>query len=97
MENFTSYIKPELLIVSVALYFIGTWLKQLPFVKNEYIPPLLGIIGIILCALWVFASCPLKSARNVSMAIFVSIVQGVVVAGVSTYIHQLLKKKTKPE
>ena len=32
------YVKPELLVVAVVLYFIGMWLKQSETVKDKYIP-----------------------------------------------------------
>ena len=35
MEQLTSYIKPELMIVTVILYFIGVWLKQIQTLKDN--------------------------------------------------------------
>ena len=32
------YVKPELLVVAVVLYFIGAWLKQSETVRDKYIP-----------------------------------------------------------
>ena len=42
-----SYVRPELLVVVVVLYFLGMWLKQAAFIKNKYIPLILGIVGIL--------------------------------------------------
>ena len=39
------YVKPELLVVAVVLYFIGMWLKQSETVKDKYIPLINGLIG----------------------------------------------------
>lgn len=97
MENLTNYIKPELLIVSVVLYLIGSWLKRIQFIKDKFIPFILGAIGIILCTIWVLASCPLTSMQNITMAIFTAIVQGILVTGLSTYVNQLVKQKKKTE
>ena len=36
------YVKPELLVVAVVLYFIGMWLKQSETVKDKYIPLIMG-------------------------------------------------------
>lgn len=36
------YVKPELLVVAVVLYFIGMGLKQSQTVKDKYIPLILG-------------------------------------------------------
>ncbi|MBQ8559451.1 MAG: hypothetical protein IJ439_05655 [Tyzzerella sp.] len=97
MENITNYIKPELLVVSVVLYLIGLWLKQLNSLKDKYIPLILGIIGIVLCTIWVLASCPLNSGSNIAMAIFTAIIQGILVAGLSTYANQIVKQSKKLE
>lgn len=55
MEQTMNYVKPELIVVAVVLYFIGTGLKQSQTVKDKYIPLILGGIGIVLCAVWVIA------------------------------------------
>ena len=47
MEQILNYVKPELLIVTAALYFIGMWIKQTEYIKDKYIPLILGILGII--------------------------------------------------
>ena len=51
------YVKPELLVVAVVLYFIGMWLKQSETVKDKYIPLINGLIGVAICAIYVFATC----------------------------------------
>ena len=38
MEAFMNYVKPELLVVAIVLYFIGMWLKQADFIKDKLIP-----------------------------------------------------------
>ena len=38
MEALVNYIKPELLITAVALYFMGIALKEAQAVKDKYIP-----------------------------------------------------------
>ena len=58
MEQIMNYVKPELIVVAVVLYFIGMGLKHAQAVKDKYIPLILGGLGIVLCAVWVFASCP---------------------------------------
>ena len=95
MEQIVQYIKPELLIVSVILYFIGIWLKQAQTVKDKYIPLILGGLGIALCAVWVLATSPLRTGPEIAMAAFTAIVQGVLVAGLSTYVNQIIKQAVK--
>lgn len=97
MEDILSYVKPELLIVALVLYFTGGALKTIPAIKDKYIPVILGIFGIVLCAAWVFARCTCDGPREVLMALFTSVTQGLLVAGLSTYVHQLLKQLQKKE
>ena len=40
------YVKPELLVVAVVLYFIGAWLKQSETVKDKYIPLINGAFSV---------------------------------------------------
>ena len=70
MERIMNYVKPELIVVAVVLYFIGTGLKQSQTVKDKYIPLILGGIGIVLCAVWVIASCPISTGQEIAMAVF---------------------------
>ena len=34
----TDYVKPELIVVALVLYFVGMWIKQSEAVKDRYIP-----------------------------------------------------------
>ena len=91
MEALVNYIKPELLITAVALYFMGIALKEAQAVKDKYIPLILGCAGILICGIYVFATCSCKNAQDIAMAVFTSTTQGVLVAGLSTYVNQLIK------
>lgn len=97
MEQIMNYIKPELIVVAVVLYFIGMWLKKAQAVKDKYIPLNLGGIGIVLCAIWVLATSTIGTGQEIAMAVFTAIVQGILVAGVSTYINQIVKQAGKEE
>ena len=97
MEQLKQYIKPELLIVAFALYFLGLWFKQLQSIKDKYIPFILGGIGTIICALYVFATTTCVSLQEAAMSSFTIFTQGILVAGLSTYIDQLIKQKKKVE
>lgn len=97
MEQIMNYIKPELIVVAVVLYFVGMWLKKAQAVKDKYIPLILGGIGIVLCAIWVFATSTIGTGQEIAMAAFTAIVQGILVAGVSTYINQIVKQAEKEE
>lgn len=95
MEQISRYIKPELLIVSVVLYFLGIAFKKSQIVPDKYIPLALGGIGILICALYVFASCPCNGWRSRLMAGFTVVTQGILTAGLSTYINQIFKQLIK--
>lgn len=87
-----NYVKPELIVVAIVLYFIGMAIKKAESVKDNYIPYILGAISIVLCGIWVVANSSLKTVQEVLMAVFTAIVQGVLVAGLSTYVNQLIKQ-----
>ena len=97
MEQIMNYIKPALIVVAFVLYFVGMWLKKAQAVKDKYIPLILGGIGIVLCAIWVLATSTIGTGQEIAMAVFTAIVQGILVAGVSTYINQIVKQAGKEE
>ena len=97
MEQIMNYVKPELMIVAVVLYFVGMGLKQAQAVKDKYIPLILGGVGIVLCAIWVLATSPLGTGQEIAMAVFTALVQGILVAGLSTYVNQVIKQVQKTE
>ena len=97
MELLMNYVKPELIVVAIVLYFIGIWIKNTESIKDKWIPMILGALGIALCALWVLATTPITSASVLLMAIFTAIIQGILVAALSTYVNQLIKQHNKNE
>lgn len=97
MEQIMNYVKPELVVVALVLYFIGTWLKKADAIKDKYIPMILGVIGIVLCAIWVFANASIGNSQEIALATFTAIVQGILVAGLSTYADQIMKQIGKED
>ena len=97
MEQIMNYVKPELIVVAVVLYFVGMGLKKAEAIKDKYIPLILGGVGVVLCAIWVLATCPLDTGQNIAMAVFTAIIQGILVAGLSTYVNQIIKQINKAE
>lgn len=95
MNQIMDYVKPELLVIAIVLYFIGMWLKQAQTVKDKYIPLLLGGMGIIISAVYIFATCQCNSSRKIALAVFTAVTQGVLVAGLSTYVNQIIKQLNK--
>lgn len=97
MEQIIDYVKPELLVLTVVLYFVGVGLKQTQAVTDKYIPVIIGLLGCILAAIYVIATCPLGSMQEIAMAVFTAVVQGILVAGLSTYVNQIFKQLKKDE
>lgn len=94
--NFEKFIKPELLILIPVLYFIGMALKKSK-ISDSRIPLLLGVVSIVISALWVTATSDFSSVNDIAYAGFVSITQGVLVAGASVYINQIYLQSKKNE
>lgn len=93
----TDYIKPELIILIITLYFIGMMMKRSTIVKDKFIPLFLGIIGIVISAIFVLASTSIETFQDVLMVIFTALTQGVVCAGLSNYADQMFKQLRKKE
>ena len=97
MDQILSYVKPELLIVVVVLYFIGVMIKKSENISDKFIPMILGILGMLICGLYVFATSTVSGSQEAAMALFPAITQGIIVAGLSTYVNQLIKQSGKEE
>lgn len=92
MDYLTNYIKPELVILVPVLYLIGIGLKRSQTIDDRRIPLLLGACGVLLAAVYVLASAPVGSWQSGCAALFTAVTQGVLCAGGSVYVHQLLKQ-----
>lgn len=97
IAGLTDYVRPELLVLTTVLYFVGKGLKASEDIKDKYIPLLLGAAGVFLATLWVVATCRFDSVQSVALGLFTGIVQGILVAGCSVYAHQTVKQLRKPE
>lgn len=97
VEMLKEYIKPELLVVAIVLYFIGIGLKNTELIKDKFIPIILGILGVIISAIYIIATSTISGYQEVLTVIFTSIVQGILVAGASVYINQIIKQSSKEE
>jgi len=98
MENYSlilDYIKPELLVLAVALYFVGIGLKSSKIIRDEYIPVILGAAGIVFASIYVFATSPIGTVNDIMLTIFTSIVQGILCAAASVYLNQIIKQFEK--
>ena len=94
--NYQEYIKSELLILIPVLYFVGIGLKKSK-ISDKFIPLLLGIASITLSAIWVLSTSDVACFKDVCLAIFISITQGILLAGASVYVNQLYIQSKKTE
>ena len=94
--NYQEFIKPELLVLIPVLYFIGTAIKK-SALNDTLIPFILGIIGVLLSGIYLFASTEIDGKQAVATAIFTAITQGVLVAAASVYTNQIIKQLEKEE
>lgn len=85
---FEEFIKPELLVLVPVLYLVGVWLKQ-SWLNDCHIPLVLGIISVSLCLLWV-------GSLN-AVGVFTAVTQGMLCAGGSVYVHQIVKQYRKKD
>ena len=95
IEMLKEFIRPELLVLIPVLYFIGMGLKSAEAFADKHIPLALGGVGVALAALWVVATSTITGLQDGALAVFTAIVQGVLVAGASVYIDQLIKQAKK--
>lgn len=96
-EVVKEYVKPELLVVAIVLYFVGMAIKNTEKVSNKYIPIILGILGIIISAIYVAATSVFDGYQSILMAVFTTIIQGILVASMSVYVNQIIKQTSKEE
>lgn len=95
--DITNYIKPELLSVAIACYFAGMALKNTTIIKDKWIPFVLGALSILFCVIYVAATADITGWQSALLAVFTALTQGILLAGASTYIDQLLKQGKKEE
>lgn len=93
-EILKEFVKPELLILIPVLYLIGAGLKNSIF-KDNLIPVILGVVGILLSTIYVFATTDISGTKDILMGIFISLTQGILVAGCSVYFNQIYKQLKK--
>lgn len=97
IEMLKEYVKPELIVVALVLYFVGIGLKKTELIKDKYIPLILGGLGIAISAIYIIATSTVSGYKEVLIIIFTAIVQGILVAGASVYVNQLIKQNNKEE
>ena len=92
MEQILQYVKPELLVLVIVLYFLGKGIRRTEKVEERYFPLVLGMAGIGLCAVWVVGTSCLCSGQEAAMALFTALGQGVLVTGLAVWALRRLEK-----
>ncbi len=92
--DYRIYIKDELFILIPVLYIIGIGLKKSK-VADKYIPIILGLLSVMLSAIWVLATTNIFEIRESASALFTAITQGILSAGASVYANQLYVQSKK--
>lgn len=87
-------IKPELAVLVPVLYLVGVALKK-SAVQDRHIPWLLGVCGIVLSTLYLAATAGVSGWQGGMMLVFSGITQGVLAAGASVYVNQVVKQAKK--
>lgn len=80
---------------STVLYRNGNQKSEV--IPDKYIPAILGALGILICGIYVIATCAISGAQEIAMAIFTAITQGILVAGLSNYVNQIVKQASKED
>ena len=95
-EMLKEFIKPELLVLIPVLYLFGMALKKSQ-VADNHIPWLLGIASVALSLIFIIATSTFSGWQEALMVVFMGLTQGVLCAGASVYVNQLLKQSGKSE
>ena len=95
-EMIKELIKPELLVLIPVLYLLGNAFKDSE-IPNKYIPLILGITSSLLCTMFLAATSSLVGWKDVFVVVFSGITQGILCAGASVYVNQLIKQSSKDE
>ena len=89
-----SFIPSNLLIVIVAIYVVGVFLKKIEMIKDKYITILLMLFGITFAVLLSIINAKYK----VSLEVIVNgLLQGILCWGVSVGVNQTVKQLGKQE
>ena len=95
-EYIIDFIEPELIVLIPVLYLIGLAIKK-SNIKDKWIPVILGVSGVLIACIYVLALEQHTTFGAVLTALFTAITQGILCAGASVYIDQIIKQSKKEE
>ena len=94
-EMLKELIRPELLTLIPVLYLIGVGLKKSEEVADKHIPVALGVASVLLTLIYMVSTTDVTNYKDIVSLVFASITQGVLCAGASVYINQIVKQAGK--
>ena len=86
--NVLEYIRPELLLTVPVLWVLGKILKEASFLRDKWIPLVLGGAGILLAVCWIGGGGEPFGVTG----LFTAVTQGILCAGAAVYGPQLIKQ-----
>lgn len=95
-EMLKELIKPELFVLIPVLYLFGMALKKSQM-ADKHIPWLLGLLSVVLSFLYIVATATINGWQEAIMVVFSGLTQGILCAGASVYVNQLIKQSGKSE
>lgn len=95
-EMIKEFIKPELLILIPVLYMVGIALKKSQ-ISDKHIPWILGVSSVVLSFLFILATSEVNGWESALISVFTGITQGILCAGASVYVNQIVKQTSKDE
>ena len=95
-ELLKEFIMPELLALAPVLYLVGAGLKR-SGLADRRIPAVLGLAGVLLAAMYIAATGVFEGAQDVIAGAFAALTQGILCAGASVYVNQVVKQASKHE
>ena len=95
-ELLKEFIKPELIILVPVLYLFGVALKRSQ-IADKLIPWILGGGAVVLSLAFVAATSEFSGWQSIVLGVFTGITQGILCAGASVYVNQLVKQTEKKE
>lgn len=95
-EMLNEFVKPELLVLIPVLYLFGNALKNSQ-ISNKHIPWILGAASVVFSLIFVIATSDINGWQEALMCVFSGFTQGVLCAGASVYVNQIVKQSGKSE
>lgn len=89
MDYLSQFIDPQYAILVAILYCVGSVIKRTEKVNCRWIPMILTVLGVVLAALSVFGS---GDYGSVATGLYHAAGQGILCAGMSVYVNQMIKQ-----